>query len=293
MNYKYITQESYYATKIDDGESVWYALEHYYDIDVEKEWSTCDTYIINDNDITYEGAGWGLCVERDRDIPITKQQFEKWVNAINKAKADIADFCLRNSRPHNGTLKVGDYIFEYSPAYEDQYRHYDASSYISKVLSVKDGQYEVIPEVFNALYDILCFTDGVNEHVVVDIETISQLSDERLIDIDVLNKVKEMISTFTRQLMAEIDDELYRHTFYETKEEIEERAQGYEVAILVKGVLTDYSIANLPNGECALWASGSFDREYWDGFYPLANLTTIYDENVRCIYIVDLPAYLD
>ena len=57
MNYKYITQESYYATKIDDGESVWYALEHYYDIDVEKEWSTCDTYIINDNDISYEGAG--------------------------------------------------------------------------------------------------------------------------------------------------------------------------------------------------------------------------------------------
>lgn len=208
MNYKYITQESYYASRIDNGESVFYSLTHYYDIDIEKECSTSDTYLIDDKDITFEGAGMGLPVEWDRDIPITKQQFEKWVDAICKAKTDIADFCLRNSRPHNGALKVGDYIFQYTPAYEDQYRRYDTSSYISKVLSAKEGQYEVIPEVFNDLYDVLSFTEGVNEHIYIDIETILQLSNERLIDIDVVNKVKEMISTFTQQLMSEIDDKL-------------------------------------------------------------------------------------
>lgn len=294
MNYKYITQESYYASRIDDGESVFYSLKHYYDIDIEKEWSTSDTYIIDDNDITYEGAGWGLPVEWDRDIPITKQQFEKWVDAICKAKTDIADFCLRNSRPHNGVLKAGDYIFQYTPAYEDQYRCYDASSFISKVLSAKEGQYEVIPEVFNDIYDVLAFTnEGNAENVQVDIESISQLSNERLIDIDAVNKVKEMISTFTQQLMSEIDDELDIEPFYETKEEIEERAQGYDVVILVKGVLTDYSIADLPNGECALWSSGPFEREFWEEFFPLANLTTIYDKDIQCIYIVNLPTYLD
>lgn len=152
----------------------------------------------------------GLPVEWDRDIPISKQQFEKWVDAICKAKTDIADFCLRNSRPHNGVLKVGDYIFQYTPAYEDQYRRYDANSYISKVLSAKEGQYEVISEVFNSTHnDLLCVTEGVNdEHKCVDIESISQLSNERLIDIDVVNKVKEMISTFTQQLMSDIDDKL-------------------------------------------------------------------------------------
>ncbi len=116
---------------------------------------------------------------------------------------------MRNSRPHNGVLKVGDYIFEYSPAWEDQYRRYDASSYISKVLSAKEGQYEVIPEVFNAINDVLSFTEGVNdEHNRIDISSISQLSNERLIDIDAVNKVKETISTFTQQLMSEIDDKI-------------------------------------------------------------------------------------
>ena len=210
MNYKYITQELYYASRIDNGESVFYSLTHYYDIDIEKECSTSDAYLIDDKDITFEGAGMGLPVEWDRDIPITKQQFEKWVDAICKAKTDIADFCLRNSRPHNGALKVGDYIFQYTPAYEDQYRRYDASSYMSKVLSAKEGQYEVIPEVFNSTHnDLLCVTEGVNdEHKCVDIGSISQLSNERLIDIDVVNKVKEMISTVTLQLMSEIDDKL-------------------------------------------------------------------------------------
>lgn len=294
MNVRYITQESYYASRRDNGESVFYSLTHYYDIDIEKESSTSDTYIIDDKDIYFESAGWGLPIEWGLSIPITKQQFEKWVDAINKAKTDIVDFCLRNSRPHNGSLKVGDYIFQYTPAYEDQYRRYDASSFISKVLSAKEGQYEVIPEVFNDIYDVLAFTnEGNAENVQVDIETISQLSDERIIEIDAINKVKEMISTFTQQLMSEIDDKLDIEPFYETKEEIEEQAQGYDVVILVKGVLTDYSIADLPNGECALWSSGPFEREFWEEFFPLANLTTIYDKDIQCIYIVNLPTYLD
>lgn len=74
-----------------------------------------------------------------------------------------------------------------------------------------------------------------------------------------------------------------------TKKELIEYTRGYKTVILSGGRMTDLTVMDLPEGVLKLVACGVFEREYWEESFPLTNLTTIYDKDIQCIYIVNLP----
>ena len=109
------------------------------------------------------------------------------------------------------------------------------------------------------------------------------------IDADIVATVKKKIETLSLRLMQEIEDELYLTEIYYTKDQLLEYTEGYKYVILIDGIMSDYSIEDLPNGEFTLNASGLFEREFWEDVFPFANLNDVIAEGINEIYIINLP----
>lgn len=199
---KRISKDSFYASKRDG----YYSIKYFQVF--EKENSIVVDYIIEEDSIYCEKAGWGICFEQDCDTPITQWQYKRWGEEVKNKKMDIAEFCKQNAYPLNGSLKVGDYIFKVFPAKEDEYHSYDEESYISRVTSAEGNKFEVVTEVFNNVI-ALQIAETIDEYTEID--TITKLNNVQVISKDVVNAVKEKIRIFIQQLMNEIDDELLRN----------------------------------------------------------------------------------
>lgn len=281
LRMKRIEQDSYYAHKSSDGS--YYAFEHYENIDLEKECSEGVVYFIERNDIYREAYRAGIPYERDGDVRITQRTFEDWDNAVKKMRLEIIEFCRQNSRTCGDNLKEGDYIFQEYPAEESPFHRYGAECYISKVISVNGDKYTAVTEVFNN--DVtLSHCEGYDEK-----DEVTAANGIKRIDADIVATVKKKIETLSLRLMQEIEDELYLTEIYYTKDQLLEYTEGYKYVILIDGIMSDYSIEDLPNGEFTLNASGLFEREFWEDVFPFANLNDVIAEGINEIYIINLP----
>lgn len=73
-----------------------------------------------------------------------------------------------------------------------------------------------------------------------------------------------------------------------TKKELIEYTRGYKTVILSGGRMTDLTVMDLPEGVLKLVACGVFTREYWDEFFPRADLGTIVNKDINETFVISL-----
>ena len=73
-----------------------------------------------------------------------------------------------------------------------------------------------------------------------------------------------------------------------TKDELIEYTQGYKTIILSGGIITNQTVMDLPDGVLKLVTCGVFEREFWDEFFPRADLESVVDKDINEVFIISL-----
>lgn len=110
---KRIQNGTYYIQYfIDNGrDKNWAQLRHY--IDVGEDYYSIDDYIITENYVAYEGAGWsGVDTNAsEAGTQISKELYDRWVGMYEKAKKEIQNLASAAAHQRIDKIKAGDYLY--------------------------------------------------------------------------------------------------------------------------------------------------------------------------------------